>query len=116
MREVLAVPADIEVPAVTPADLPDFLSKENTPRVIDIREPEEFSQGHLRLAESIPMHRFINEKPVSFSDEQDIVFICRNGRRSNQLTWYLQSQGIKNIYHLEGGISALEVASLPKSD
>ncbi len=115
LPEIMAVPADIDVPAIQPSAFSTFVTGSKTPRIIDIREPEEFSQGHLRLAESIPMHRFINEKPVQFDDEEDVVFICRNGRRSNQLTWYLQNQGINNVYHLEGGMAALEVASLPKS-
>ncbi|MFT5197316.1 MAG: rhodanese-related sulfurtransferase [Candidatus Promineifilaceae bacterium] len=41
--------------------------------------------------------------------------MCRSGRRSNQLAWYFRNQGIDNVYHLDGGMTALEVASLPKS-
>ncbi|MFK7804261.1 MAG: rhodanese-like domain-containing protein, partial [Anaerolineae bacterium] len=98
-----------------PSRFSEMLGETRPPRIIDIREPEEFSQGQLRLAESIPRHRFISEKPVDFSENGDIVFICRSGRRSNQLTWYLKNQGVENVYHLDGGMTALEVSSLPKS-
>ena len=108
-------PPQTEVSAVTPSEFTMMINEQQPPRIIDIREPEEFSQGHLRLAESIPMHRFITEEPIDFNEDENIVFICRSGRRSNQLTWYFRNQGINNVYHLDGGMTALEVAALPKS-
>ncbi|MFK7805356.1 MAG: SulP family inorganic anion transporter [Anaerolineae bacterium] len=115
LPKALEPPPITDKSSVTPSRFSEMLGETKPPRIIDIREPEEFSQGHLRLAESIPMHRFISEKPVDFSDNGDIVFICRSGRRSNQLTWYLKNQGVENVYHLDGGMTALEVSSLPKS-
>lgn len=115
LSELLRVPPEALVPSITPAVFSEMISNGDRPRIIDIREPEEFAQGHLRLAESIPMSEFITDRPVDFAEPKDIVFICRNGRRSNQLNWYVRKQGFENVYHLDGGMTALEVASLPKS-
>ncbi len=82
--------------------------------IIDIREPAEYDQGHLRVAKSIPMSNFFNGQVDKLPRDRDVVLICRSGRRSQQLAHYLLEKGFDNIFNLEGGMVALELAALPK--
>ncbi|MFT7587079.1 MAG: SulP family sulfate permease, partial [Cellvibrionaceae bacterium] len=55
LPKTLEAPPQIDFSSVTPSRFSEMLGEVHPPRIIDIREPEEYSQGHLRLAESIPM-------------------------------------------------------------
>lgn len=106
------------VPSIAPAD---FWLRLNSPsdqeemEIIDIREPAEFEQGHLRVAKSVPMSEFFNGKSAELPRDRDVIFICRSGRRSQQLAHYLINKGFDNVHNLAGGMVALELAALPKA-
>ncbi len=81
------------------------------PLVIDVREPREFRQGHIAEAQSIPLATILSKK-VHFPADQQIVLVCRSGRRSRRAAAALQNLGCQNIYILEGGMQAWEAEAL----
>ncbi|EGR2758523.1 rhodanese-like domain-containing protein [Vibrio parahaemolyticus] len=76
--------------------------------IVDVRTPQEFSEGHLDNAVNFPL----SELDKHFKDvkkDQLIVLYCRSGNRSGQAYQYLQSQGFTNL-HNAGGLEELQNA------
>jgi SulP family sulfate permease len=88
-----------------------LLNKDNPPLVIDVREQREFRQGHIPQAQLIPLPKIIVEPP-SLPADQEVVLVCRTGRRSVRAACTLMNKGRHNIATLEGGMVAWEAAGL----
>lgn len=73
--------------------------------LIDVREPHEFTAGHLPNAVNIPLgelqHR-VGELPA----QAQLVFICRSGARSLTAAGIAARAEIITVAHLEGGLLA----------
>jgi phage shock protein E len=75
-------------------------------KIIDVRTPEEFAQGHYPGAENIPLDQVpqhINELKKS---GQPIVAYCRSGNRSGVAVSLLKQNGIQEVYN-GGGLEDL---------
>lgn len=94
---------------VTPAAAVDLVS--TGARIIDVREPDEWSAGHAPDAVLVPMSQ-VERKVAEIRAVQPAVVVCRTGGRSNAITLLLTSRGI-NAVNLEGGMRAWEHAGLP---
>lgn len=81
----------------------DRLQKGEKLRIIDVREPFEFSSGHIPGAELIPMGT-IPRSLDKFSPNEEVVFVCRSGSRSYQVCQYLKASGYDNVVNMEGGM------------
>ena len=82
------------------------------PRIIDVREPEEFATGHIPEALLIPMPKIMSRE-VKLPRDEEIVLVCRTGRRTTQIIYALQKDGYKNLANMTGGMVAWETAGLP---
>lgn len=72
-------------------------------RVIDVREPHEFASGHIPGAELIP----IAEIPTviyRLGTDEEVVFVCRSGTRSQRVCEFLSSKGFSQVATLKGGM------------
>ncbi len=81
-----------QIPAVSVDDLPVDLSVASAPTLVDVREPDEWSAGHIAGAVHIPMGDLVtrlDEVPRG----QDVVVVCRSGGRSAAVTSYLVQGG-----------------------
>ncbi len=90
------------VPQVSVAQLPA------TPTVLDVREPDEWSAGHIDGALHIPLAELpgrLAELPAA----DPLVVTCRSGGRSSRATAYLQGMGIEAV-NLDGGMHAWDDA------
>lgn len=73
--------------------------------VIDVREPHEWSAGHIDGARHIPM-RTIPEQLDSIPRDRDVVVYCQHGQRSAHVLEFLHSEGFHRARHLKGGYVA----------
>lgn len=93
---------------ISPTQAADLL-KQNAAKIIDVREPWEFSTAHIEGSELMPMR----EVPARAHQELDsaarIVVICHHGVRSMHVTVWLRDQGFQNVQSLRGGIDAWSV-------
>ena len=96
---------------VKPRSLWEKIHEEKRPFLIDVREPREFRQGHIDGAELVPLKGLLSGE-VTLPIEQEIIAICRSGRRSHRAAAFLRDEGYKNIAMLEGGMLAWEAALL----
>ena len=90
--------------------------------VIDVREPDEYSQGYIANAVNIPrgliefaIFDHPGTKPCldqANISETKITVYCKSGGRSALAVQSLQSMGFKSVLSLEEGIMGWEAAGL----
>jgi SulP family sulfate permease len=88
------------------------LHGENPPEVIDVREPREYQRGHIPEAHSIPLHELLNNFPHHINLTDEIILVCRSGRRSTRAACILKEQGVENLSVVEGGMLSWEAINL----
>ncbi len=85
-----------------------------TIRVVDVRTPEEFSEGRIERAELIDFNAAGFRERIGELDRDDTYFIyCRSGNRSGQATAIMAELGFTKVYDLDGGITAWLDAGAP---
>jgi len=87
-------------------------------RLVDVRQPEEYDQGHIPGAQLLPLGQL--ESDVSkLPAGQELVFYCRSGARS-QAAAVIAAESVpslQKIYNLSGGIMAWDgkrLAAFPR--
>jgi len=73
--------------------------------LVDVREPVEFSSGHLPKATSLPLQQVQNIEQI-FAKDKKILVICQSGRRSVAACRKLHHLGYTHLYNLKGGMIA----------
>lgn len=81
------------------------------PYIVDVREPREYSQGHIAEARLIPLP-IILSADIKLPADRQIVLVCRSGRRSRRAAAALQHMGCMNVKILQGGMLAWTSAGL----
>ena len=78
--------------------------------IIDVREPEEFTRGHVNGAINIPPAEIMqgSDKLRDVSKDTEIILYCVSGSRSNVSKQILESQGFTNVAN---GINKDQVAA-----
>ena len=79
--------------------------------VIDVREPDEYAEGHVPGAPLIPVGS-ITERVDEVPSEGEVLIICKSGGRSMKAAELLRSQGIDAV-NVAGGTMAWIDAGLP---
>lgn len=70
--------------------------KTNDVFLVDVRTPEEFSQGSAKGAVNIPLDK-IQSQLTNFDGKKNIVVFCRSGNRSSQAKQILEKNGFGNV-------------------
>lgn len=79
--------------------------REESPTLLDVREPDEFSICHIAGSINVPMNA-VPSRMMEFEIDQDIVVICHHGVRSALVLDFLASRGFARLSNLTGGIDA----------
>ena len=89
---------------LTTAQVKEKLDRHDTFRLIDVREEGEYAVARIDGAELLPLSR-AQEWLADLSPDEEIVFFCHVGGRSQQVASYLASQrGFTNVANMLGGI------------
>lgn len=73
--------------------------------IIDVRTPQEFSEGHFPNSLLIDIYSPTFPKKISELDKsKDYYIYCRSGSRSFHAGTFMLSQGFTSVQHLEDGI------------
>jgi rhodanese-related sulfurtransferase len=78
--------------------------------LLDVREHDEWSAGHIPGSVHIPM-RELGLRQAELPADAAILCICRSGNRSGMVTRALAEAGYR-IENLEGGLQAWEAQGL----
>ncbi len=79
--------------------------QQNSPLLVDVREPWEFEVCHINGSVNIPMGQIPQQLDL-FRQSSQTVVICHHGVRSLRMIQYLQQQAIVNLINLDGGVDA----------
>jgi rhodanese-related sulfurtransferase len=83
------------------------------PFIVDVRQPEEYSQGFIQGAVNIPLGELAHSLQALPAMDKDIVLVCNSGHRSTIGMAVLQLLGYKKAKSLIGGMLAWQAAKLP---
>lgn len=90
-----------EIKGITTEQLETKINNGEKLELVDVREEEEVAEGIIPGAKHIRMND-IPENLDYFSKDKEYIFICRSGRRSENVCYYLQDQGYKVVNMLGG--------------
>ncbi|QFT90269.1 putative adenylyltransferase/sulfurtransferase MoeZ [Bacillus sp. THAF10] len=91
-----------DIQTITTDELQKKLDAGEELYLVDVREDEEVESGKIKQAEHIRMGD-IPESLDKLDKEKEYIFICRSGRRSENVCHYLQDQGYK-VRNMVGGM------------
>lgn len=84
--------------------------------ILDVRTPEETASGTIEQASTIDFYDPDFTKKIKVMDtSKNILVYCKSGGRSAQAADILVQNGFKNVYNLEGGITAWKSNGNPLS-
>ena len=73
------------------------------PIVVDVRSLEEYNEGHIPNAISIPLETIENEAETKLKNKDDLILVyCRSGRRSREAALRLIEKGYTNVIDFGG--------------
>lgn len=86
------------------AEFADLISSGNV-RIVDVRTPGEFSEGHIKDAVNIDVKSagFFDDAKRELTPGIPVAVYCRSGKRSVDASEKLVKMGFK-VYNLKGGI------------
>lgn len=104
-----------DIKEISPAELKLFQEQQSESKyvLVDVRQPEEYSKGHIPGALLLPLPE-LEDKLTNFPPQKSYIFYCRSGRRSKVAATLAKDMGIfeGNIYNLTGGILAYQGKTL----
>jgi rhodanese-related sulfurtransferase len=80
--------------------------------VIDVREPHEYSSGHVPGAALIPVNSVFARRE-ELPKDKDVIFVCAVGQRSALAAEMAAAAGLTRLFNLEGGTDAWIKAGMP---
>ena len=98
-----------------PHDFKKQIENSANPIIVDVRTPEEYSEGHLAASVNIDWDGDNFDQQIQTLDKNASVFVyCYGGGRSSGAAKEMRKQGFKNVYDLKGGFAAWKKAGLPE--
>jgi sulfur-carrier protein adenylyltransferase/sulfurtransferase len=101
------------IPQVEPAQLQARLEAGEQVVVIDVREPEEFAQGKIPGAYTIPRGVLEGQVDGRLPRESTVVLYCAGGARSALACKSLAEMGFGKVENLQGGFSNWVNSGMP---
>ena len=98
---------------VTPLQATLLMNREDA-LVIDVREANEWSAGHIPNSRHIPLSQLSKRiGEIEKFKTRDVIVNCQSGNRSASGCGALKKLGFEKVHNLAGGISAWREAGLP---
>lgn len=98
----------------------EIIQRDSTIVILDVREPDEFAQGHLDEAINVPRGMlefkvdpaYPNGNPLLFDKAAKYVVYCKSGARSALAVQTLRTLGYLDVISIAGGIDAWQSEGL----
>jgi rhodanese-related sulfurtransferase len=99
--------------ALSPNEATLLINREDA-ILIDVREDNEWAEGHAPSARHIPLGQLAGRiGELEKFKQKPVIVICRSGNRSATACATLRKNGFEKPHNLAGGISAWQEAGLP---
>lgn len=92
-------------PLITPTELAGRIHEGKAPLMVDVREVDEFAEGHIPGAINLPLSNFMNLYE-QIPKDQEVALICRSANRSGRAQAFLAQQGWTLLRNMSGGMLA----------
>jgi hydroxyacylglutathione hydrolase len=90
----------------------DTLATEDSPVILDIRNPREWAAAHIPHSINIPLNH-LQQRIDEVPRDRRIIVHCAGGYRSSIAVSILHQYGITNLVEIAGGLAAWDAAKLP---
>lgn len=97
------------IPEVSPRWL---VANSQGTRIVDVREPAEFADGHVPGAELVPLGT-LETATRDWQRAAPLVVVCRSGARSGKAARVLERLGFEAVASLRGGVVAWGAEGFP---
>lgn len=97
---------------LSPTEASELLAREDV-HVVDVRETDEWSRGHVPQAQPIPLEQLRADPERALRRDRALVFICAKGVRSLTAAKLAERLGFDRIFNVDGGTLAWSKAGLP---
>ncbi|MGB8169352.1 MAG: rhodanese-like domain-containing protein [Chthoniobacteraceae bacterium] len=95
------------LPEISVAELQQLRTQPQPPRLIDVREPDEWEIARIDGAELLPLSQWPAIVATQLTDPaQPLLVLCHHGGRSARATDFLLRQGFTDVTNIAGGIDA----------
>lgn len=91
------------IATITPAELQQRLTQGERLILLDVREPSEYAEAHLKGSRLIPLDQ-LSLRLSELPQDQLVVAVCRSGNRSGVAADLLQRAGYTQVLNLKGGM------------
>lgn len=91
-----------QVSQVSSHEVAERLEKGEAPVIVDVREPDEYAEGHIPGSRLIPLGT-LPERMGEIPSDREVVVVCRSGGRSTAACQHLQAAGYQ-VKNLTGGM------------
>jgi rhodanese-related sulfurtransferase len=99
------------VPTLTAEQLNEKLKYGKHPLVLDVRQPDEYRQGHISGSKLIPLNE-LHRRMGDLQKGREIVCVCATGSRSRSASKMLMKAGFA-VFDMPGGMLAWRRIKLP---
>ena len=99
---------------ISVVELAHRLGEAKPPRVLDVRRPAEWAEGHVPEAVHVPLSRLERDAPV-LRPEDPVATLCAGGYRSSIAASILERKGFRRVTNVVGGMAAWNQAGLETS-
>jgi glyoxylase-like metal-dependent hydrolase (beta-lactamase superfamily II)/rhodanese-related sulfurtransferase len=93
------------VPEIDIAQMEQELAASPAPLLLDVREPEEYAQGHVPGAINLPQAE-LAQRLDELDKDQPVLVICEAGMRSLNAARFLKQVGYSHAVSVQGGTAA----------
>lgn len=110
----IAAQAQGYITNLAPSQFKSAVEADARGKLIDVRQPWEFKNGHIANAINIDVMSDEFEAQVSKIPRDTPIYVyCFSGGRSAEAAEKLKAMGFRKIVNLSGGVAAWEKALLP---
>jgi hydroxyacylglutathione hydrolase len=92
-------------------------------QVLDVRDSEEWDEGHIENAHFLPFTRMVPQltspaelNTLPLTKEQAVAVTCATGKRSSTAISIMRREGFQRLFNVTGGMEAWEAAGFPMID
>ena len=94
---------DLGIKRITSEEAKEIIDSGEKVTIIDVREENEYSEGHIRNSILVPLGKIeSNIDNIVKDKEEPILVYCRSGRRSAEAASKLNELGYKKVYDFGG--------------
>ncbi|MEE4251780.1 MAG: rhodanese-like domain-containing protein [Alcanivoracaceae bacterium] len=99
--------------SVSPQQATNMVNREDA-RVVDLRDADEFRQGHVAGSINIPMSQFAERiAELDKFKEKPVILVCKMGTSASLAGRQLRARGFDKVARMQGGIQGWRADNLP---